>query len=118
MRRSLSFAALVLPIALSAQAPNGPDAPDMVLLYDPVGMEFTFVLSNSAGSNNYGESYNEWTPDGTPDPYWRFQGYAIYQFRSPADADDSLHLVILDPLRARPVIMVDNADTIHTMLSN
>src|SRR5436189_190195 len=61
MRRSLSFAALVLPIALSAQAPNGPDAPDMVLLYDPVGMEFTFVLDDSGLSGNYSNSFNPFT---------------------------------------------------------
>ncbi|MEO8589708.1 MAG: hypothetical protein ABI432_10095 [Flavobacteriales bacterium] len=120
MRRIITPIALVVPFMLMAQSPDGPDAPNLAIIYDPVGSEFTFVLSNSPGSNNYGESYTEWInePVPTPDQYWRFQGYAIYQFRSPADADDSLQYVILDPQRALPVILIDKSDTITTMLHN
>jgi len=120
MKRTIALTALALPYVLAAQVPIGPDAPDMAITYDPEGGEFTYTLSNSPGSNNYGEGYSEWIdePVSTPDPYWRFQGYAIYQFRSQADADDSLHLVIRDPERARPVIFIDKADTIFSMLDN
>src|SRR5688572_12357642 len=117
MRRTLTLIPLVVPFALSAQV-VGPDAPDMSITYDAEVGEFTFALSNSPGSNNYGEGYSEWTDDQTPDPYWRFQGYVIYQFRSPAEADDSLHLVILDTARVKPVLIVDKADTIFIMLHN
>lgn len=119
MRNIAAFAALVVAFPLAAQfVPNGPDAPDMTIAFDPEQMQFSFTLSNTPASNNYVEGYVEWTDDATPDPYWRFQGYAVYQFRSPQDADDSLSLVIHDPARALPVILVDKADTISSMLDN
>ena len=72
----------------------------------------TFTLSNPSGSNNAQEAYvEEIVPDdGMTDPYWRFQGYAILQFATPADADDSVHIVMRDPQRARPVMIVDLND--------
>ncbi len=119
MRSIIAFVTLVAAFPLAAQfVPVGPDAPDMVLAFDPELMLFSFTLSNTPASNNYVEGYVEWTDDATPDPYWRFQGYAVYQLRSPLDADDSLHLVVHDPLRALPVILVDKADTISSMLDN
>lgn len=119
MRNIAAFVALVAAFPLAAQfVPNGPDAPDVVVAFDTELMQFSFTLSNTPASNNYVEGYVEWTDDATPDPYWRFQGYAVYQLRSPLDADDSLALVIHDPARALPVILVDKADTISSMLDN
>lgn len=120
MLKAFTLVALFLPCVLGAQVTIGPDAPNMAITYDPAGGEFTYALWNPSGSNNYGEAYMEWIdePVPTPDQYWRFQGYAIYQFRSTADADDSLHLVIRDPARAKPVLIVDRTDTIYDMLLN
>ncbi len=109
--RSTIFIAFLLPGASFAQAPLGPDAPEVSIGYDQ-GAGFTFTLSNPDGSNNAQESYIEeiMPADGMADPYWRFQGYAILQFATPADADDSVQLVVRDPQRARPVMIVDLND--------
>lgn len=109
--RSTLLLALLLPGVAFAQTPLGPDAPEVSIAYDE-GAGFTFTLINPSGSNNAQEDYIEAIvpSDGMTDPYWRFQGYAILQFATPADADDSVHIVMRDPQRARPVMIVDLND--------
>lgn len=109
--RSTLLLALLLPGIVFAQTPLGPDAPEVSIGYEQ-GAGFTFTLSNPVGSNNAQEAYiEEIVPsNGMADPYWRFQGYAILQFATPADANDSVHIVMRDPQRARPVMIVDLND--------
>lgn len=47
-----------------------------------------------------------------PRPAWRFQGYLIVELRSPADADDSLALVVADLQRAQVLALMDKVDTV------
>lgn len=112
--RHLVIVSLLLPITTLAQMPDGPDAPDMSISYAD-GEGFSFALSNTIASNNHQEMYVEQIIPGTglDDPYWRFQGYVIYQFATPGDADDSLVFVLRDPLRARPMMIVDVADGVQ-----
>lgn len=112
MRYTLTLLSLAVAFPLIAQPTNqGPDAPDVSITYD-TGTGFTFTLSNPIASNNASEQYAEMIipPQMSPDSFWRFQGYAIFQFESAAEADDSLHLVIRDAYRVRPLFVVDVAD--------
>lgn len=83
----------------------------MMIAYDGSAMHFT--LSNPPGSNNENGMYAEaFTPvDATPDPFWRFQGYIVFEF-SQADTDDSLLTIIHDYHRAPALCYTDIADTI------
>lgn len=117
MRTLIALLAL-LPTVLRAQPTTslGPDAPDLSMgfIWDS---GFTFALSNTPASNNYNEMYVEQIipAESSPDPYWRFQGYAVMQFASPADADDSLAWVVQDVVRARPVRITDLSDGVSEM---
>lgn len=97
----------------AGQAPIGPHAPAMAIVYDGTAMYFT--LSNPPGSNNengmYAEAFEPTEP--TPDPFWRFQGYVVYQL-SPADADDNPTLVVRDLER---VSMIGYTDIVDDVLS-
>lgn len=94
---------------------NGPDAPD--LSFQELDQEMIIYISNSKNSNNYQENYQELdprikalTPDslvGTPqayDPYYRFEGYQIYQLR---DAEVSISESKYDPDKVRLVAQYD-----------
>lgn len=83
----------------------------MSITYDGTAMHFT--LSNPLGSNNENNMYYEgFTPvDATPDPFWRFQGYAVFEL-SPADSDDGLRTIIHDYSRAPALVHTDIADAI------
>lgn len=114
MRTSFLISALLIwHVGLGQVGNEGPDAPDMSVAYNG-GTGFTFTLSNTPISNNYMGMYVEgilpYVP--LPDIFWRFQGYAVFQFATPADADDSAHWVIHDPYRALPVALADLADTL------
>ncbi len=101
----------------AAQPPVGPDAPAMSITYDGTALQFT--LYNPPGSNNENGMYVEaFTPvDPTPDPFWRFQGYVIYEL-SQADADDSLALVVQDLVRAQAFAWTDLTDDIDSAWDN
>lgn len=116
--RTITLLFGLLPAVLQAQPTTslGPDAPDLSLgfVWDS---GFTFTLSNPATSNNFNEQYVEAIvpAESSPDPYWRFQGYAVMQFATPADADDSIAWVVRDVSRARPVRITDLADGVAEM---
>lgn len=116
--RAANTLLILLPMALHAQpaANLGPDAPDLSVGY-AWDSGFTFVLSNSPASNNYNEQYAEAIipAESSADPFWRFQGYAVMQFATPTDADDSIAWVVRDMARARPVILTDLADGVAQM---
>jgi hypothetical protein len=117
MHRTLALSALLVPLVSVAQTPAGPDAPTMAITYDGTSLQFT--LSNPQGSNNENGMYaEEFTPvDPTPDPFWRFQGYVIYELAQ-ADADDSLTLVVQDLLRAQAIGWTDVTDGVLSAWNN
>ena len=117
MRSTCTLSTILAGMMCSAQAPVGPDAPGMSITYD--GSALTFALSNPPGSNNANGMYVEaFVPvDPTPDPYWRFQGYAIYEL-TPGDADDSLTYVIQDLDRAALIGWTDVTDTVLSAWNN
>ena len=68
------------------QVLNGPDAPDVSIV--ELDQELVLNLSNGPTSNNFLEQYIEFdpliiSPPGQSwDPYFRFQGYQLYQLAS------------------------------------
>ncbi|HMQ74780.1 MAG TPA: hypothetical protein PKE21_08095 [Flavobacteriales bacterium] len=112
MRTNLIISALLVAAACPAQTILGPDAPDLVV--GRSGTALTFTLTDPPGSNNENGTYAEaFVPvEPTPDPAWRFQGYLIMELRSPADADDSLALVVADLQRAQVLALMDKVDTV------
>ncbi len=63
---------------------DGPDAPDV----DFVELDRTLIgiFSNDENSNNVGEKYSEpdlLAPGGVEDPFYKFQGYKLYQLSGP-----------------------------------
>jgi len=58
--------------------PDGPDAPDVEVSWVN---GYTLTLTDSPNSNNAGQNYQEYIPAlaGTPDPFWHFQGYLVFQ---------------------------------------
>ena len=117
MKRTTTLFPLSLSIACAAQVPMGPDAPDLAITTDGTALYFT--LTNPPGSNNENAMYVEsFLPmDPTDDPFWRFQGYVLYELAA-SDADDSLALVVLDPDRAQPIGYTDVADGITSAWNN
>ncbi|MBK6628161.1 MAG: hypothetical protein IPG35_11325 [Flavobacteriales bacterium] len=113
MRTTLIIAVLLASAACPAQSIQGPDAPDLIV--GRSGTALSFTLTDPRGSNNINGSYVEaFVPvDPTPDPAWRFQGYLIMELRSPADADDSLALVVSDLQRAHVLALMDKVDTVE-----
>ena len=110
MHRTLTLFVLLVSMVSAAQPPVGPDAPSVSITYDGTAMHFT--LSNPPGSNNESGMYYEgFVPvDPTPDPFWRFQGYVVFEL-SPAD-DDSLLTIIHDQSRAPALVYTDIIDAI------
>lgn len=114
MRYTLTLLSLAASLSLCAQLTNvGPDAPTTTITYTN-GLGFTFGLSNPLGSNNVLEQYVEpiIPSEMSPDTFWRFQGYAIFQFESADDTTDDLHLVIKDLYRSTPLFVMDLADNV------
>lgn len=86
---------------------RGPDAPEMVVsrMNDAFSVELT---NDFSGSNNQNEDYREkatFIPDDVQDQYYEFEGYIVYQLRSP---DLPLtHETFTNPNRAIPVFQSD-----------
>lgn len=86
---------------------NGPDAPDVSII--ELDRELILAISNRPTSNNYMEKYQEIdpliiSPPGEYwDPYYRFEGYQIFQVKDATVSVDELH----DPDKARLVAQCD-----------
>ncbi len=90
---------------------DGPTAPDITIR--ELDQRLIFYLTNSPNSNNYKEGYREFDPniiqplpggDGdSSDPYYRFEGYQIFQLRNESVGVESLR----DPDLARLIAQFD-----------
>jgi len=95
---------------------DGPTAPDLVI--SALDRKLIFYITNSPNSNNYKEQYEEFDPniiqplpgsetdpDGPvpSDPYYRFEGYQIFQVVSEEVGPDEVN----DPDRARLIAQFD-----------
>ena len=90
---------------------DGPTAPDLSIR--ELDQTLIFYLTNSPNSNNYKEGYKEYDPniiqplpggDGdSSDPYYRFEGYQVYQLRNDEVSVEALN----DPDQARLVAQFD-----------
>jgi len=77
---------------------DGPNAPD--LSFQELDREIILYISNSPSSNNFGESYEEFDPniiqpfpndpEQRSDSLYRFEGYQIFQLKSPTVGVESL----------------------------
>lgn len=100
---------------------NGPDAPD--LSAQELDREVILYITNREGlSNNYRllpEDYEELDPiilalnDPSYDPFYRFQGYKIYQLKNQDVGPDELN----NDSRARLVAQCDKKDGIGQMIN-
>lgn len=86
--------------------PDGPDAPDVEVVWNS---GYVLALSNAPGSNNVLEMYQEYIPElaGSDDPFWRFQGYLIFQVQPGFSASSSNPF---DPMVSRLIGSSDLAD--------
>lgn len=115
MRNTTLLLTAMLLLSVQAQTSNGPDAPDLTVTWNGTG--FDMVLTNPPGSNNVNESYIEQVlpaPAGSPDPFWRFQGYMVFQLASPA-LQDSLAYRFAQPANAKAVVVTDLQDGISSL---
>ena len=95
---------------------DGPTAPDLTIR--EMDRKFIFYISNSPNSNNYQEGYEEFDPNiiqplpGSEtseegpvpsDPYYRFEGYQIFQVTSDEVGPDELN----NPDKARLIAQFD-----------
>ncbi len=98
---------------------NGPDAPD--LSFRELDKEIIIFLSNKKNSNNYQDKYIELDPGiASPpgqippyDPYYRFQGYQIFQMRN----GDASVADIYNPDLARLVAQSDIKDGVSQLVN-
>ena len=96
---------------------NGPDAPDVEVV--ELDQELVLNLSNGTTSNNFLEKYIEFdpliiSPPGENwDPYYRFQGYQVYQLSSFSVSVTDLD----DPSKARLVYQSDIEDTVANLVN-
>lgn len=98
---------------------DGPNAPDLTIR--ELDRKLVVYLSNSATSNNYGEGYIEKDPniqgphpiDSTidKDPYYRFEGYQVFQLANNRVSVDELN----DPTKARLVFQCDVKNNVSTI---
>ncbi|MDG1916227.1 MAG: hypothetical protein P8I29_00215 [Flavobacteriales bacterium] len=99
------------------QVLNGPDTPDVGII--ELDQELVLNLSNGTTSNNFLEEYIEFDPliisppGQTWDPYFRFQGYQIYQLASVAVSVTDLD----NPDLARLVYQCDIEDTVENLIN-
>ena len=99
------------------QVLNGPDAPDVSIV--ELDQELVLNLSNGPTSNNFLEQYIEFdpliiSPPGQNwDPYFRFQGYQLYQLASVAVSVTDLD----NPDLARLVYQCDIEDTVVNLIN-
>jgi len=96
---------------------DGPNAPD--LTFSELDQEVIFYVSNKPTSNNFGEEYSEIDPNiKSPDsvdwdPWYRFEGYQIYQLRDATVSVESLD----DPNLARLVAQYDIQNDVGRLLN-
>lgn len=93
---------------------KGPDAPDLTIR--EMDQELIVTLTNNTLSNNFRESYKEVDPyiKNSPDSFYRFQGYMIFQLKDPTVLGSYLDEKSqeVDPNKAKIVAQCDIADTI------
>ena len=94
---------------------RGPDAPEMVV--SRMNEAFSVELTNDfSGSNNRNQDYREkatFVPDDVQDQYYEFEGYVVYQLRSP---DLPLtHETFTNPNLAIPVFQSDVENDVDIM---
>ena len=96
---------------------NGPDAPDVEVI--ELDKELVLNLSNGSTSNNFLEAYVEFdpliiSPPGESwDPFYRFQGYQLYQLASPSVSVTDLENADL----ARLVHQSDVLDEVESLVN-
>ena len=96
---------------------NGPDAPDVEVI--ELDRELVLNLSNGSTSNNFLEGYVEFdpliiSPPGESwDPFYRFQGYKLYQLASPSVSVTDLE----NPDLARLVHQSDVLDEVESLVN-
>lgn len=100
---------------------DGPNAPDLTIR--ELDRSLIIYLSNSATSNNAGEGYIEKDPniqgphplDSTQqkDPYYRFEGYQVYQLANERVSVDELN----DETKARLVFQCDVKNNVSTIIN-
>ena len=81
---------------------DGPNAPDIDII--ELDQELILVLTNDPSSNNAAQRYIEQdllAPQDVEDPFYRFEGYKVFQLRSPEVSDLS------DPAQARLIFQSD-----------
>lgn len=85
---------------------DGPNAPDMKITELDKKATFAFVNTN----NSKVEGYSDYDPvllaQGVDDPYYRFQGYQVFQLATPTVSIQELY----DPSKARQVMQCDIKD--------
>lgn len=96
---------------------DGPNAPD--LTFSELDQEIIFFISNRQTSNNFAEGYAEIDPNiKSPDtldwdPYYRFEGYQIYQLKDATVSVESF----TDPDYARLVAQYDIKNGIGRLIN-
>lgn len=98
---------------------DGPSAPD--LTFSELDQEIIFYISNRPTSNNFAEGYNEKDPNiNSPDsleipwdPYYKFEGYQIYQLRDATVSVENFN----DPDLARLVSQFDIKNDIGRLIN-
>jgi hypothetical protein len=96
---------------------NGPDAPDIEVV--ELDQELVFNFSNGSTSNNFLEQYIEFdpliiSPEGENwDPFYRFQGYQLYQIVAPYVSVTDLD----NPDLARLVFQSDIEDSVANLVN-
>ena len=101
------------------QVLNGPDAPDLTIR--ELDRELILYLSNKPNSNNYQDKYKEFDPGiASPpgqnppyDPYYRFQGYQIFQMKTADASVNDVH----NPDLARLVAQCDLKDGVIQLVN-
>ena len=97
---------------------DGPDAPLFTL--QELDQEIIMTLDNPISQNNYREGYKEKSPDITnyypapnSDPFYRFEGYKIYQLANSTVTIDNLN----DPSLAQLVAQCDLKNGVGTLIN-
>lgn len=92
---------------------DGPDAPSIAIR--ELDKELAIALFNESGSNNEGESYDEFDPllSGFSDSTYTFQGYQVYQLKDATVSATDLN----DPSKAKLVFQADIKDEVDRAIN-
>jgi hypothetical protein len=104
----------------------GPMAPDVVV--KPFDGRFVFYVNNPRSSNNFNEQYGnddssskykEKAADGTSDSLYKFEGYLVYQLKSPTVSISQLRKKdgTVDETKARLVYQCDKKNNISNVFN-